>query len=122
MSRLVDADKLYEKFSELETQALEQVGKLDAEEDGVEWHRWSVILVERSAFKHDVADAPTIDAVDRKLFDKVCEFLSEYQPEWICDEMTDIDEEYCEKNCEYSQIPTVCIERYAKLKMDEVTK
>lgn len=62
MSRLIDADKLYEKFSDFEAQAFDEVGKLTPEKDEIEWHRWNAILAERTAFKHDVADAPTVEA------------------------------------------------------------
>ena len=66
--RLIDADALYEKTAEWEARALAVVEKLnekpfeemDANEI-TEWRKWSCILGERSAFKHDVADAPTIE-------------------------------------------------------------
>lgn len=61
--RLVDADALYEKTAEWEAQALHMVEMTMRDEDNAEWRRWSAVLTERSAFKHDVADAPTIDAV-----------------------------------------------------------
>lgn len=66
MSRLIDADALYERAHNLEAQALDYVGKLierDGDTVSVEWKIWSAILTERTAFKHDVFDAPTIDAV-----------------------------------------------------------
>ena len=52
--RLINADELYEKTAELEAQALHLVGSSD------EWRKWSTILAERTAFKYDVADAPTV--------------------------------------------------------------
>ena len=61
--RLVDADALYEKTAEWEAQALHMVEMTMHDEDNAEWRWWSAVLTERSAFKHDVADAPTIDAV-----------------------------------------------------------
>lgn len=64
--RLIDADKLFKKFYNLEAQAVAYVGKLiarDAEEPSEEWRIWSAILCERTAFKHDIFDAPTIDAI-----------------------------------------------------------
>lgn len=61
--RLIDADALYEKVAEWEAQALHMVEMTMHDEDNAEWKRWSTILTERSAFKFDVADAPTIDAV-----------------------------------------------------------
>ena len=70
--RLIDADALYEKTAEWEARALAVVEKLnekpfeemDANEI-TEWRKWSCILGERSAFKHDVADAPTIEPEPR---------------------------------------------------------
>lgn len=64
MSRLIDADALYERACSLEAQALDYVGKLierDGDEVSEEWKIWSAILTERTAFKHDVFDAPTIE-------------------------------------------------------------
>ena len=61
--RLIDADALYEKTAELEAQALYMCEKTMNDEDLTEWRRWSAVLQERSAFKFDIADAPTIDAV-----------------------------------------------------------
>ena len=65
--RLIDADALYERACNLEAQALDYVEKLierDGDEVSVEWKIWSAILTERTAFKHDVFDAPTIDTVE----------------------------------------------------------
>jgi hypothetical protein len=62
--RLIDADALYERTCSLEAQALDYVGKLierDGKETSVEWKIWSAILTERTAFKHDLFDAPTIE-------------------------------------------------------------
>ena len=61
--RLIDADALYEKAASLEAQALNYVEKLmerDGREVSTEFRIWSAILAERTAFKHDVFDAPTI--------------------------------------------------------------
>ena len=62
--RLIDADKLLNKTAELEAVALEQVAKSEplADIHPSEWHRWSGILQERTAFKYDLMDAPTVDA------------------------------------------------------------
>lgn len=60
--RLINADELYEKACDLEAQALSHVEKImHDEEKHEEWKIWSAILAERSAFKHDVFDAPTIE-------------------------------------------------------------
>lgn len=56
---LIDRDKLYEKTAEWEAQALHMV-EVAAHENTTEWRKWSTVLTERSAFKFDVADAPTI--------------------------------------------------------------
>lgn len=91
MPRLIDADKLYEQTAEWEAQALsmiEQLNRTPLEEmdevEKAEWRRWTAILNERSAFKHDVADAPTADVPERKtgnwvgIDDEPCEV-------WECD-------------------------------------
>ncbi len=60
--RLIDADVLYERACELEARALSYVGKIVNDETKTEeWRIWSAILAERTAFKHDVFDAPTIE-------------------------------------------------------------
>ena len=63
MAKLIDGNTLYEKTAEWEAQALHMVEKTMNDEDATEWKRWSIILRERSAFKLDVANAPTVDAV-----------------------------------------------------------
>lgn len=60
--RTIDAEKFYKQTAELEAEALAYVKKLDPRKDYEKWIRWTVVLTERTAFKHDVADAPTIDA------------------------------------------------------------
>lgn len=57
--RLIDADILYGKFAELDAQALEYLVNLDCRLNE-ERQRWFAILVERSSFKSDVFDAPTV--------------------------------------------------------------
>ena len=65
--RLVDADNLYEKACDLEAQALSYVGKIGNDESKIEeWKIWSAILTERTAFKHDVYDAPTVTPAARQ--------------------------------------------------------
>lgn len=64
MSRYIDGEKLYESVAEWEAQALHMVEVTMNDEDLTEWRRWSAILKERSAFKFDVADMPTVDAVE----------------------------------------------------------
>lgn len=57
---LIDRTELYNQTSEWEAQALEQVNRYNPEDSRDEWRWWSTVLKERGAFKHDVADAPTI--------------------------------------------------------------
>lgn len=57
---LIDRTQLYNQTSEWEAQALEQVNRYNPEDSRDEWRWWSAVLKERGAFKHDVADAPTI--------------------------------------------------------------
>ncbi len=61
--RLIDADALLEKFAELEATALDMCGRYMHDDDQTEWKRWSVILTERTAYRYDVLDAPTMDAM-----------------------------------------------------------
>lgn len=65
--RLIDGNALYEKACDLEAQALDYTVKIsNDEEKREEWLRWSAILAERTAFKHDVYDAPTIEPERKK--------------------------------------------------------
>lgn len=72
--KLIDADALYEQTAEWEASALHHIEELNRtplaemdDDERSEWRKWTAILAERSAFKHDVADAPTIDVPDRKV-------------------------------------------------------
>ena len=65
--RTIDGDVLFERACNLEAQALEYVGKIVNDESKIEeWKIWSAILAERTAFKHDVFDAPTIEPERKK--------------------------------------------------------
>lgn len=57
---LIDKEKLYEQTAEWEAQALEQASKLAQTDNIEEWRRWHTILNERTAFKHNVYDAPVV--------------------------------------------------------------
>ena len=57
---LIDRKELYEKTAEWEAQALHMCEVTMNDENPSEWRRWSAVLTERSAFKYDVANAPTI--------------------------------------------------------------
>lgn len=63
---LIERNKLYEKTAEWEAQALHMVEVTMNDEDTTEWRKWSTVLTERSAFKFDVADAPTIIPADKE--------------------------------------------------------
>lgn len=63
MSYLIDKRVLYKQTAEWEAQALAMVEKTMHDEDPTEWRKWSAVLTERTAFKHDVADAPTVEAI-----------------------------------------------------------
>ena len=57
---LIDREKLYEQTANWEAQALDLTLKYRPEEDRDEWRWWSAVLKERTAFKFDVVDAPTV--------------------------------------------------------------
>lgn len=64
MADLIERKPLYEQTAKLEAQALDYVGRLierDGEEPSEEWRVWSAILTERTAFKHDIFDAPSVE-------------------------------------------------------------
>ena len=58
--RPIDADVLYKKTEELEKQAREASRQAITEPTQ---EKWNTILAERSAFKYDITQMPTIDAV-----------------------------------------------------------
>lgn len=63
--RLIDADELYKRTAEWEEQAQDEVNKNKGCRTVEEWDKykeWLIILNERSSFKYDIADAPTIEA------------------------------------------------------------
>lgn len=64
--RLIDADVLYKKTVELEARARNIVEVAMRDDDKMKWHVWSAVLTERSAFKFDIADAPTIELSGQK--------------------------------------------------------
>lgn len=61
--RLIDADPLYKKTAEWESEALSQLLEINPKENIRDWLIWTRVLQERTAFKHDLSDAPTIDPV-----------------------------------------------------------
>lgn len=61
--RLVDADELIEFVERLEEDAFEAIREaVDRCDDktGMELLKWSVVIRERKAFKHELIEAPTI--------------------------------------------------------------
>lgn len=60
--RLIDADELLNKTISLEAEAREQVVKNEPLDNPKKWHIWNGVLAERTAFKYDLLDAPTVDA------------------------------------------------------------
>lgn len=60
MADLIDRGALYKEAEAWEAAAMEAVKKAT---DVEERKRWGYILQERTAFKHDVADMPSVDAV-----------------------------------------------------------
>ena len=61
---LIDRTKLYEQTAEWEAEALTAVNKYIPSDSPDEWRWWSAVLKERTAFKYDVADAPTVIEAD----------------------------------------------------------
>ena len=61
MPRLINADKLIEQITKLEREALQQTEKYDSVKDPIWWNRWNAILGERTVFKYDLIDTPTVD-------------------------------------------------------------
>lgn len=60
--RPIDGEALYNKACDLEAKALSHLHEIINDETDIEeCMRWSAILAERIAFKHDVLDACTIE-------------------------------------------------------------
>lgn len=97
--RLIDADALYEKTAEWEAQALSQVERYNPTDSFKEWRRWSYVLKERSAFKFDVADAPTIVEFEGDI-NKVIVKGEEYHKQLTTTWLGDFSPYQCEK-CGY---------------------
>lgn len=62
--RLIDADELLNKTIKLEAEARKQVANYEPIDNPKKWHIWNGVLAERTAFKYDLMDAPTVDAVE----------------------------------------------------------
>lgn len=60
MEELISKKDLYDKVVKLERKALEQMKTLGKLGDTEEYNKMNAVLMERTAFKYDVFDAPTI--------------------------------------------------------------
>ena len=69
--RLIDADPLWEKACDLEQEALDAFNKAP-KENKTELQVWSAILADRTAFKFDIFDAPTIAEPEYRLGYREC--------------------------------------------------
>lgn len=69
MDDLISRRALYEKTAEWEAKAAKMVKATMYDDDLTEWRKWSAILAERTAFKYDVADAPSV--------------ATEYPEDWV---------------------------------------
>lgn len=83
MTDLIERKPLYERAVRLETEALDYASKLIekgrvGEVTSEDWRIWSAVLAERTAFKHDVFDAPSAES--HTIYCKDCKFSS-YEPD-----------------------------------------
>lgn len=60
MEELISKKGLYDKIVKLESEALDYTRKLAKSDHIDEWRRMNAVLMERTAFKYDVVDAPVI--------------------------------------------------------------
>lgn len=84
--RTIDGDALLEKFAKLEAIALEYVGKLNERQDPNEhdmWVMWTGILNERTAYKYEIVDAPTVEAIP---IEWLKEHIVTIEQEWILED------------------------------------
>lgn len=58
MDDLIRRRDIYEKVCMLEKQAIDHLSKMEL--DSIGFKIWSAILTERTAFKYDVSDCPSI--------------------------------------------------------------
>ena len=95
--RLIDAAELYEKTAEWEAQALHMVEITMNDEDKTEWRKWSAILGERSAFKFDIADAPTVEAIPISFIEEMKTWAEENDSAEYVDYLTHLLERWAER-------------------------
>ena len=102
---LIDKNALYKQFVELEAAAWKRVEKHMNDGDMDALKLWTAILNERTAYKHDVADAPAVEAepvrrgewIRRDLGGWHCSLCDEQAPFW-CMASTQELSNYC-PNC-----------------------
>lgn len=104
---LIDREKLYEQTANWEAQALDQTLRYRPEEDRDEWRWWSAVLKERSAFKFDVADAPTVIPAEEKE-ENFCADCHWYE----------VEEQYCFRNGCHAYNESTC-EHWEPMPADE---
>ena len=80
---LIDAEALYKLFAELEEYARDKYLAATTEEDK---QKWNIILTERTAYKHDVADAPIIEPRRGRWIDAVIPNDHGGFPVQVCDQ------------------------------------
>lgn len=86
---LINREALYEKACDLEAQALAYIGKIANDKTKIEeWKIWSAILIERTAFKHDIFDAPEVlpsaqpEPKWKRLMMHLADLQLTYSPNW----------------------------------------
>lgn len=84
--RLIDADVLFKQTAQWEARSFAHVKQLLRSGDKVGWMIATAVLNERTAFKHDLQDAPTIDAVPIVRC-KDCKHYNEYPSGFGCCEI-----------------------------------
>jgi len=88
MIDLIERKPLYERAVRLEAEALDEASKLIERErvgevTSEDWRIWSAVLAERTAFKHDVIDAPSAEPEIVR-----CKDCKYYNPIGVCIEMS----------------------------------
>lgn len=88
MADLIERKPLYERAARLEAEALDEASKLIergrvGEVTSEDWRIWSAVLAERTAFKHDVIDAPSAEP-KRNKGERMMH--SDYPDRFICSE------------------------------------
>lgn len=85
--KLIDADVLIKQVEELETEALEYVTKDEPSLPPERWHIWNAKLNERTLFKYELVDAPTIDAIPISFLEELCDKAQNEEAASMIDEI-----------------------------------